>query len=83
MTKEKMAKGQITIYKSLHIKLKLEQYKPHSKPESELRCCGSNKQFQKQDINIIFWSSVHYYIVLILLTWRKTTITITLNICKM
>ena len=53
MTKEKMAKGQITIYKSLHIKLKLEQYKPHSKPESELRCCGSNKQFQKQDINII------------------------------
>jgi hypothetical protein len=54
MTKEKMAKGHITIYKSLHIKLKLEQYKPHSKPESELRCCGSNKQFQKQDINIIF-----------------------------
>jgi len=32
MTKRKKKKGQTTIYKILHRKLKIEQHKPHQKP---------------------------------------------------
>jgi len=32
MAKRKRTKGQSTIYKTLHIKLKIEQHEPHRKP---------------------------------------------------
>jgi len=32
MTKTKRTKGQTTIYKTLHRKLKIEQHEPHKKP---------------------------------------------------
>ena len=32
MAKRKRTKGQSTIYKTLHIKLKIEQQEPHRKP---------------------------------------------------
>ena len=38
MDKWKQIKGQTIICKTLHRKLKIEQYKPHRKSEGELRC---------------------------------------------
>jgi hypothetical protein len=32
MAKRKTTKGQTTILKTIHIKLKIEQYQPHKKP---------------------------------------------------
>jgi len=34
-------KGQTTMYKTLHGKLKIEQHEPHQKPEGERMCSGS------------------------------------------